>query len=199
MKTMLLILIALFASCAALAAQDGKQGDSGRAKTGDEHRQLQGQKAAGKSSPGPELQDAIPASPAASSSGPSLLKDAGPANVEDAARKAAHDLAAGQNGSSAKSGDPGKNTQAAKKAASDSSAPSEIGEFHPVPEGTSRTSANPAVQKDSSGKRIHGELYGAGGPAGRAAGESVGATSKGGKTSVYVQSDQAASTAAPPQ
>lgn len=192
MKTMLLILIAMFASCPTLSAQDARQGDSGPAKAGDQHGQQRGKKAAEKSSPRPELQDATPTSPTAAASGPSLLKDTGPASVEDAARRAAHDLAAGQGGATSKPNDPTKD-------ASGSSRPSEIGEFHAVSEGTSRSSANPVVRKDRSGKQIHGELYGAGGPAGRAGSESVGATSKSGKTSIYVQSDQATSTGAPPQ
>jgi hypothetical protein len=198
MKTMLLILVALFASCAVLTAQDARQGDSSPAKSSDQHGQQQAQKPAEKPASTPKFEDATPASSTASASSrsgsPSLLKDTGPASVEDAARKAAHDLAAaGQSGSSAKGADPTKD-------ASGSSTPSEIGEFHAVPEGTSRSSANPVVQKDKSlGKRIHGELYGAGGPDGRAGGGSTSVTSKSGKTSVYVQSDQATSTAAPPQ
>lgn len=200
MKTMLLILIALFASCAVLTAQDAKQSDSHTAKAGDRHSQ-QGQKTADKPALTPQLQDETPAGPAAPSSGPSLLKGTGRSSVEDAARKAAHDLAAaGQNGSPTKSGDVAKDAAKPPTDASNSSVPSEIGEFHAVPEGTSRTSADPKVQKeDSPGKRIHGELYGAGGRAGRAGSESVRATSKSGKTSVYVQSGQAASSVAPPQ
>ncbi len=197
MKTMLLILLALFASCAVLDAQETKQGDSTPAKASDHQAQKPAQKSAAKASPTPELQDAIATTPAASGS-PSLLKDAGPSSIEDATRKAAHDLAtAGQSGSKAETGGPAKDSQGARKDAP-ASAPSEIGEFQPVAAGTSRTSANPVVQKDTSpGKRVHGEIYGAGSSLGRAGNESVGATSKGGKTSVYVESDQAASTGAP--
>jgi len=195
MKTMLLILIALLASGAVLTAQDARQGDSGQPKADDQ----QAQKAGDNSSSRPELQDAAPASPARSSSGASLLQGAGPANVEDAARKVAHDLATGPSGSGPKAGGAAKHARVPTKDASGSSTPSGIGEFHAVSDDTGRSSANPVVHKDGSGKRIHGELYGAGGPAARAGTESVGATSKGGKTSVYVQSDQAASTAAPPQ
>lgn len=199
MKTILLILIALLASCVVLTAQDAKQADSDPAKAGDRHGQ-RGQKTAERPASVPQLRDAIPASPSVSSSSPSLLKS-GPSSVEDAAHKAAHNLAvAGRSESPTKSDDVTKETQAAQKDVSSSSTPSEIGEFHAVSAGTSRTSANPVNQRDASpGKRIHGELYGAGGRRGRAGSESAGVTSRSGKTSVYVQSDQAASTAQPPQ
>ena len=187
MKTMLLILLALFASCAGLTAQEQKQVDSKPAKASDP----QAQQSTTKSSPRPELQDAITTAPAK----PALLEDAGPARVEDAARKAAHDLATSSQGASqAKNGDPAKDVKADAKGDS-TAAVSGIGEFHEAPAETSRTSANPVVQKDSSpGKRIHGEVYGAGSQTGRAGSEAVGATSKGGKTSVYVQSDQVSTT-----
>jgi hypothetical protein len=188
MKTMLLILLALFASCAALDAQEQNPSDSKPAKAGDQ----QAQKSTAKSSPAPELQDAITTTPSAK---PSLLKDAGPASIEDAARKAAHDLAtSGQSASQAKKDDPAKDGRAGHEGDS-AATTSEVGEFHDEPAGTSRSSANPVVQKDGSpGKRIHGEVYGAGSRAGHAGSEAVGATSKSGKTSVYVQSDQVSTT-----
>ncbi len=202
MKTTLLILMALFASCAVLTAQDAKPSDSGSTKASDQHGRQPSPKAAAKSSQMPQLQDATPPVPVESAS-PSLLKDAGPKSIEDAARKAAHDLAtAGASTPQAKGGDPAKTAQAAQADKKDdgASAPSGVGEFHTVPDGTSRSSANPMLQKDGSpANRIHGQIYGGGGPAGRAGSESVGATSKSGKTSVYVQSDQASSTVAPPQ
>jgi hypothetical protein len=198
MKTMLLVLMALFASCAIINAQGAGQNGSGSTKAGDQHEQAAGKKTAAKSGQTPELQEAITTGPSAQAR-PSLIKDAGPTGVEDAARKAAHDLAAAsQDKSQAKAGSPAKDAQAAAKD-EPAAAPSGIGEFHEMPAGTSRSSANPVVQKESSpGSRIHGDLYGAGGPAGRAGSESVGATSKSGKTSVYVQSDQTSSTV-PPQ
>ena len=187
MKTMLLILVALVASCA-LNAQEQKQSDSKPAKGGDQ----QAQKSTAKSSPAPELQDAVTTTQSAK---PPLLKDAGPASIEDAARRAAHELATSdQIASQAAKGDPAKDVKAGEKAESATTTP-EVGEFHDAPGGTSRSSADPVVQKDSSpGKRIHGEVYGAGGRAGRAGSEAVGATSKRGKTSVYVQSDQVSTT-----
>jgi len=187
MKTMLLILLALFTSCAGLTAQEQKQADSKPAKAGGQ----QAQQSTTKSSPRPELQDAITTAPAK----PALLEDAGPASLEDATRKAAHDLAAsGQNASQAKKDEPADDVKTAEKGNA-AAAPSEVGEFHAAPAGASRTSASPVLQKDGSpGKRLHGEVYGASGRAGRAGSEAVGATSKGGKTSVYVQSDQVSTT-----
>ncbi|HEV2426173.1 MAG TPA: hypothetical protein VGZ29_15195 [Terriglobia bacterium] len=201
MKAMLLILMALFASCAVLTAQDARQADSSQAKTGEQRSQpARNQKTAAKTALAPQLQDATAPGTPVTSRGPLLLKGAGPANVEDAARRAAHDLAAGQKEPSTKSGGMTKDAPKIGKDSSSSSAPSGIGEFQAVPGGTSRTSAGPVVQKSSSAaKRIHGEIYGAGGTAGRAGSESVGATSRSGKTSVYVQSDQAAPSAAPPK
>jgi len=46
---------------------------------------------------------------------------------------------------------------------------------------------------------VHGDLYGVAGVDGHAAGGSVGASSKSGKTSVYVQSDEARSKVDQPQ
>jgi len=181
MKTMLLILLALFASCAGLTAQEQNRGDSKPAKASDQ----QDQTSAAKSSPRPELQDTITTAPAK----PSLLQSARPGSIEDAARRAAHELAA-SGPSQAKKGDRAKDVRAGEKD-DPAATTSEIGEFHEAPAGISGSSANPIVQKDGSpGKRIHGEVYGADGRAGRAGSEAVGATSKGGKTSVYVQSDQ---------
>jgi hypothetical protein len=190
MKTMLLVLLALVASCAGLTAQEQKQSDSRPPEAADQ----QAQKSTAKPSPTPELQDAIKSSPADSQS-PSLLKGADPASIEDAARKAAHDLvASGQSSSQAKKNDPAKDVKAGQKGDAGATT-SGVGEFHDAPDGTSSSSANPVVHKDSSpGKRIHGEVYGAGSSAGRAGSEAVGATSKSGKTSVYVQSDQVSTT-----
>ena len=200
MKTMLLILMALFASCAVLSAQDARQGDAGSASASEQQGQQPGRKAAQKAASMPELEDAIPAAsqPATPSARPPLLKDAGPAGVEDAARKAAHHLAStGHDGPEAKPGDQARSGNAPSKHDS-ASTPSEVGEFHTLPASSDRP-AKPTVQKDESpAKRIHGDIYGAGSGLGHASSESVGATSKSGKTSVYVGGDQAASTAAPP-
>jgi hypothetical protein len=186
MKTMLLVLVTVFASCAALIAQEQTQSDSRPVKAGDQ----QAQKSSAKSSSTPELRDAI----TTTSDNPSLLEDAGPANIEDATRRAAHDLAtSGQSASLAKKNAPAKDAKAGEKASP--GAPSAVGEFHEAPEGTSRGSANSKVQEGRSpGKRIHGDIYGAGSRIGRAGSGSVGATSRSGKTSVYVQSDQVSTT-----
>jgi hypothetical protein len=192
MKTVLLVLLALFATCGILTAQDGQSRDLESTPASKKSDQ--------KPVPKPELQDATPVANTAGSAAarPSLLKEAGPGLVDDATRKAAHDLAkAPAGGSEARTGDQAKNTGAAKKDDS-GAAPSEVGEFQPVTAGAHQGSAAPVMQKDQSPlKRIHGDVYGAGGGTGRAGSESVGGTSKSGKTSVYVESDQAASTAAP--
>lgn len=186
MKTMLLVLVTLFASCAALTAQEQKQSDSKPVEADDQ----QAQKSNAKSSPTPELRDNI----TTTSDNPSLLKDSGPANIEDATRRAAHDLAtSGQSASQAKKSAPAKDVKAGEKDSPGTA--SAVGEFHEAPEGTSRGSANPIVQKGSSpGKRIHGDIYGAGSRVGRGGSESMGATSRSGKTSVYVQSDEVSTT-----
>jgi hypothetical protein len=76
-------------------------------------------------------------------------------------------------------------------------------EFQPAASG-SEAASNPRVVDDGAPgksplKRVHGDLYGATGGAGRAEGGSVGATSKSGKTSIYIQSDDAKSKAGQPQ
>jgi hypothetical protein len=149
----------------------------------------------------PELQDVKTA--AVSSTTPLKLKGVGPSNPQEAAKLAARDLAVQKNGQDG--GKPAGSVEAqAGKQAQDqtraSSTPEDaVVEFHPAT--SSVDSASPAVVKDGKSRatRVHGDLYGATGAAGHATGESVGATSKSGKTSVYVQSDQARSTTSQPQ
>jgi hypothetical protein len=130
------------------------------------------------------------------------------AGPEVAARQAAENLARRKDspGSPAKATPDGQAARLAQKApeakSGGSAAPTgAIGEFQVAPSGTDSSSAS--IQTGTHGKapreRVHGEVYGAGGGVGRDAGGAVGASSKSGKTSVYVQSDQTRDVATPPQ
>ncbi|HXJ94310.1 MAG TPA: hypothetical protein VMT20_15795 [Terriglobia bacterium] len=162
-----------------------------------------------------ELRDIKPlASPAASSP---ILNDTGPVSTEDVVRGVAKKLvsqgtsesngqtagsssnkAQGGTGSTSKVSTPAESRSQEPAGASDA-----VMEFQPVPSG-SGTAPSAAVvlqgaPSKSPVKRVHGDLYGVGSGAGHAAGGSVGATSKSGKTSVYIQSDEARSKVVQPQ
>jgi len=146
----------------------------------------------GSSSSKPELQDvkSDPGPPKA----PLSLKGAGPLSPEEAARLAARDLAQAKDKSAAKSKESAPPDQTGGSA--DSGA---VVEFQPAAS-RSRTAPGAVVDpKRSRVARVHGDVYGAGGSAGHATSESVGTTSRSGKTSVYVQSDQAHSNSSPAQ
>jgi hypothetical protein len=127
------------------------------------------------------------------------LKDVGPLNPEEAARATARNLVKQKNseetGQAGQKKDQGKvQTPGKSKPVSDAA----VLEFHSAGEGSGNSStaavAGPARQGKSPAKRVHGDLYGAKSGIGNAEGGSVGATSKSGKTSVYVESDQVRST-----
>jgi len=71
---------------------------------------------------------------------------------------------------------------------------SQVTEFHPAAAEESAPAEEPGATKTSKKSRvkhIHGSIYGAGGSQGSgAAGGAVGATTKSGKTSVYVESEK---------
>lgn len=72
---------------------------------------------------------------------------------------------------------------------SDDSAVTELRPGAQTPEASSAES--PKISKKSSSRNIHGSVYGAsGGESTRRSGGSVGATSKNGKTSVYVETNR---------
>jgi hypothetical protein len=121
-------------------------------------------------------------------------QEAGEANGQIADQSS--NKAQGGTGSTAKTAAHSQNLGQEPTQASDA-----VMEFQPAPLG-SGTAPSAGVVLDgakSKSARVHGDLYGVAGDAGHAAGGSVGATSKSGKTSVYVQSDQARSKAGQPQ
>jgi hypothetical protein len=170
-----------------------------RAQSGDPAKNVSSPKSS--DSAHPELQDV---KPEPSDANKLTLKDAGPLSPEEAARRTAKGLANQKNH--------GSNKETGKKADPLAGGPS--GESKPAPEdavvefqpavGGSGTSSSPASaiqdkQTKSTSRRVHGDLYGAKGGTGHADGGSVGATSKGGKTSIYVESDQARGAAPQPR
>ena len=85
----------------------------------------------------------------------------------------------------------------AKDEAAGESTDSAVTEFHPAdqkPETSSAASAeSPETSKKSPSRNLHGSVYGASGAGGEGArrtGGSVGASSKSGKTSVYVETNR---------
>ncbi len=159
-----------------------------------------------------ELRDIRPQpGPAASSL---VLKNTGPVSTEDVVRGVAKELAkqdAGDaNGETASPSAKGPGgTQGTMKVSTQAPSPNQepaaasdaVMEFHPAPAGTGSSAGvvHDGAQSKSPLKHVHGDLYGVAGADGHAAGGSVGATSKSGKTSVYVQSDQARSKVGQPQ
>jgi len=149
----------------------------------------------------PELQDV---KPKPSEANKLTLKDAGPLSPEEAARRTAKGLSDRKNNASNKeirtkaapvAGDaPGQSKPAADDA---------VMEFQPAGSGSGTSSRSATAVQDKEAKsplkRVHGDLYGAKAGIGHAGGGSVGATSKSGKTSVYVESDQARGEATQPR
>lgn len=161
----------------------------------------------------PELEDVKPQpSPAAS---PLVFKNTGPVSTEDVVRGVAKELAkqeageadgltANPSSTKAQSGTASTAKGAAQNPGQGPAAASDaVMEFQPASSGTGAASSATVIedgaQSKSPLKRVHGDLYGVAGGAGHAAGGSVGATSKSGKTSVYIQSDEARSKAGQPQ
>ena len=164
----------------------------------------------------PALEDVKPPQPKPAASA-LVLKSTGPVSTEEVVRGVAKQLAkkdageangqtAGPSSAKAQGGTDG----AAKNAVQAQSAgqgPAEAGdavmEFQPVSAGPGAASSAAVVedgtQNKSALKRVHGDLYGVEGADSHAAGGSVGASSKSGKTSVYIQSDQARSKVGQPQ
>ncbi len=115
------------------------------------------------------------------------LTDVTPVSTEETARRAAHEAATAET--------------KGKDATTDGSVES-VTEFRPAPPDTdsAKHSDSKASTKHSK-KNIHGEAYGSLAPANsgtRQSGATVGTTSKSGKTSVYVDANQARSTTPPP-
>ncbi len=95
-------------------------------------------------------------------------------STSDAARQAAADKANKKDGKS-------------KSATKDSGS---VLEFQPVPAGAAQPSSPAVVDNQKSKgvlKSIHGSVYGVGSPNGKEMGGDVGATSKGGKVGVYIE------------
>ena len=128
------------------------------------------------------------------SSQPARLELA-PVSTSETARGAAREIAKRQPASQAKSADTKSQTDESRRGAPDSSA---VDEFKP---GRPVDSTDDAVvvkgSKKSAGKNVHGTAYGSLDPTARGnreTGGSAGATSKGGKTSVYVETDSSHAT-----
>lgn len=138
---------------------------------------------------GPELQNVKPEPHSGVKS--LTLESVGPSSPEEAARITAKSLA--------KQKDSGNSNRAVGQNKADEA----VMEFHAAGNGSAGSLSAPAALHDkatkSALKRVHGDLYGGKSGAGRADGGSVGATSRSGKTSVYVGSDQARSTTPLPQ
>jgi len=143
----------------------------------------------------PELRDVKSAQRSATP--PLLLKDVGPLSPEDAAKLAAQDLAKPKDAPSAdKLASKSKNQD---KTQTKDAVAGAVVEFQPAGSGSGSAAPVTVNDKKSHSSRVHGDLYGAAGGNGHATSESVGATSKSRKTSVYVQSDQARSDSNPAQ
>jgi hypothetical protein len=214
-----LVALAALSMCALMHAQSAHtQRDSATVQSSKASSPLTGKSESARR-PGtvgkPELRDIKPQpSPTAL---PLLLRNAGMFSAKGVARGVAWELAKqdarqtnGQNvdTSSAKAN---QGTQSSSKVSTQArglteepAAPSDgVMEFQPVPSGTGPASSSGVIQAGSQSKsplkRVHGDLYGATGAAGQAASGSVGATSKSGKTSVYIQSDETRSKVGQPQ
>jgi hypothetical protein len=128
-----------------------------------------------------------------------ILKDLGPLSPEEAAQMTAKSLAK-QKDSDKSLGAVEKKDQGKSQAADQRKPDDAVVEFQPAGNGSGASSSVTAIHdKQSKSQRVHGDLYGAKSGMGHADGGSVGATSKSGKTSIYVQSDQARTTAPPQQ
>lgn len=186
MRTVFVTLAILCLACVFAQAQSEASADHGSS--------LKSSDAAG-----PELQNVKPEHSAVSSV---TLKSVGPSSPEEAARITAKSLANQKD--SGNSNPPGeKKNQSKAQAVDQNKADEAVMEFHAAGYGSAGSLSAPAALHDkatkSALKRVHGDLYGGKSGAGRADGGSVGATSRSGKTSVYVGSDQARSTTPLPQ
>ena len=147
----------------------------------------------------PELQDVKPEPH--SGVNPLTLKSVGPSSPEETARLTAKSLA-DQKGKEDSGRAAEKKDQGNGQAADQNKTDDAVVEFRASGHG-SGDSAAPTVIHDpaskSALKRVHGDLYGNKSDIGHADGGSAGATSKSGKTSIYVESDQMRSTVPPPR
>lgn len=215
MKRVLVALV-VFGACALMRAQgtpaphDSATSDGAKASPPADGKPTPANKSdvAGKV----ELRDIKPqASPAAS---PLVLKDTSPVSTEDVVRGVAKELAkqdasatnpqtAGPSSTKTQSGTSKASAQAQSPIPEPAEASDAVKEFQPAASGSGKASDTMVVedgaQSKSPLKRVHGDLYGVAGADGHAAGGSVGGTSKSGKTSVYVQSDEARSKVGQPQ
>ena len=125
------------------------------------------------------------------------LKAAGPLSPEEAARATAKSLARQKDGPSGSESEDSKDRPVQRDAvdAHRDVTNDAVVEFRPAASGAEKSSSEAVVQKEGKSrlKKVHGELYGAKSGVGHADGGSVGATTKGGKTSVYVESSQSRS------
>jgi hypothetical protein len=120
---------------------------------------------------------ALPKPSASKSNEKPPLADVTRVSTAEAARKAAKDAAQGRS----------------SDAAPQASGASDVLEFRAgSPDAQNAAVTAPKESKKSAWKKVHGDAYGAlgGRGAGKQAGGSVGATSKSGKSSVYVQTDR---------
>ena len=177
MRSMVLALTAIILGCGLVQAQSTPPArQDSRSKPSDAAK--------------PELQNVRPEAPSDAST--LTLKDAGHLSPEESARMVAKSLGE-------------KKDQSKRQAAGQSEAATDqaVVEFHPAADGSRNGSGAAAKIQDkqpkSALKWVHGDLYGAKSGTGHAGGGSIGATSRSGKTSVYVQSDQARSTAPQPR
>jgi hypothetical protein len=138
--------------------------------------------------------------PAAKTVIPLQLEEVGPVRTEDAARRAAQELLKPQNPQSndAAGNQPKKEAGVpARDFAPEATKPvpdDAVMEFQPAPAGSTAKAVPAKDGRASPLNRVHGDLYGRAGAGGHATGESVGATSKSGKTSVYVEVGQTQAT-----
>lgn len=187
MRPLLLTLAILSLGCILAQAQSEASADHGSS--------LKSSDAAG-----PELQNVKPEPHSGVHS--LTLKSVGPSSPEEAARKTAKSLASQKDsGNSNRAVE--KKDQSKAQAGDQNKADEAVMEFHTAGNGSAGSLSAPAALHDketkSALKRVHGELYDGQSAAGHADGGSVGATSRSGKTSVYVGSDQTRSTAPLPQ
>lgn len=90
---------------------------------------------------------------------------------------------------------------AEKKKGPELSGESEVTEFHPASPEEMKPAAGPETRKTSkksAAKNVHGSVYGTGGAQGSGAGGAAGATTKSGRTSVYVESEKSRTANPPP-
>ena len=187
MRTVVVTLAILCLGCVFAQAQSDASADHGSS--------LKSSDAAG-----PELQDVKPEPHSAVNS--LTLESVGPSSPEEAARITAKTLAKQKDSGNSNRAVEKKN-QSKAQAVDQNKADEAVMEFRAAGNGSAGSLSAPAALHDKAAKsalkRVHGDLYGGKSGAGRADGGSVGATSRSGKTSVYVGSDQTRSTTPLPQ